>query len=321
MGRDCINVLTVGGCLNFNPRTRMGRDTLLIYQNRTQTGFQSTHPHGARPCNLSISLNMSFISIHAPAWGATEYQERLKGLIKHFNPRTRMGRDTPSIKNGYWYIDFNPRTRMGRDYICLSPFSSIYGISIHAPAWGATSPYIYIRVCIHISIHAPAWGATWLRRVVSNPQHFISIHAPAWGATFTGDPVIKWFNYFNPRTRMGRDDQHHFRPVPGRYFNPRTRMGRDRIHPGRLAYPKYFNPRTRMGRDESRVRRFPGSWIFQSTHPHGARRRFEESNANMVTFQSTHPHGARRQMTGYDIGGITISIHAPAWGATHWHYF
>ena len=68
----------------------------------------------------------------------------------------------------------------------LGPFGivdfSVY-ISIHAPAWGATSTLFAIFfIFIIISIHAPAWGATQLMRDVEH-EPLISIHAPAWGAT------------------------------------------------------------------------------------------------------------------------------------------
>ena len=78
-------------------------------------------------------------------------------------------------------------------------------ISIHAPAWGATSLCIIFYILTLISIHAPAWGATPpLISPTRAPATFqstlprgerrggsqtksqggtISIHAPAWGAT------------------------------------------------------------------------------------------------------------------------------------------
>ena len=77
-------------------------------------------------------------------------------------------------------------------------------VSIHAPAWGATSATQPIspkamfqstrpRGARHdalanlqqhrqVSIHAPAWGATSVR-VASGVEAEVSIHAPAWGAT------------------------------------------------------------------------------------------------------------------------------------------
>ena len=99
-------------------------------------------------------------------------------------------------------------------------------VSIHAPAWGATTcanllllsngdfnprtrvgcddfAYIY-DFNLSISIHAPAWGATLFgcNCGFSNP---ISIHAPAWGATFPDLPLKALRVNFNPRTRVGCD--------------------------------------------------------------------------------------------------------------------
>src|SRR5690606_35673289 len=79
------------------------------------------------------------------------------------------------------------------------------GVSIHAPAWGATMrsgprpvrvasfnprPRVGgdatsangVMVVISVSIHAPAWGATGGRQA-DGPGQAVSIHAPAWGAT------------------------------------------------------------------------------------------------------------------------------------------
>jgi len=55
------------------------------------------------------------VSIHAPAWGATMYAERRPLDESSFNPRARVGRDGPlkSISNPF--CGFNPRARVGRD--------------------------------------------------------------------------------------------------------------------------------------------------------------------------------------------------------------
>ena len=51
--------------------------------------------------------------------------------------------------------------RMGSDLGEFDDTDDETDISIHAPAWGATSTlHLNIRVD-DISIHAPAWGATW----------------------------------------------------------------------------------------------------------------------------------------------------------------
>ena len=66
---------------------------------------------------------------------------------------------------------------------CNLAFIDGDGISIHAPAWGATR--IAERDCFiaGISIHAPAWGATLIETKRESDAPEISIHAPAWGAT------------------------------------------------------------------------------------------------------------------------------------------
>ena len=93
---------------------------------------------------------------------------------------------------------------MGCDFLCefLNPFQVV---SIHAPAWGATSGLLGattlkssfqsthphgVRLPLQfpapsiprVSIHAPAWGATRKLTLIS-PHRGVSIHAPAWGAT------------------------------------------------------------------------------------------------------------------------------------------
>ena len=147
---------------------------------------------------------------------------------RDFNPRTREGCDPSTGLQCGSGVDFNPRTREGCDvvYVGLMPacllFQSTHprgvrhkarkvgicnvGISIHAPARGATqkvlshykSPRISIHapargathrrggqgVCRQISIHAPARGATNKKRFKICVDKNISIHAPARGATY-----------------------------------------------------------------------------------------------------------------------------------------
>ena len=121
-----------------NPRARGGRD------------------HAITALSASI-----VISIHAPAWGATQFGV-MRGRIATIFQSTR------------------PRgARRSLPWNCCG--TSV--ISIHAPAWGATRKFVGLSGVADISIHAPAWGATSNRRT-SSPYAAISIHAPAWGATW-----------------------------------------------------------------------------------------------------------------------------------------
>ncbi len=114
---------------------------------RIQHGFQSTRPHGARPDQRVDAAKGVYVSIHAPAWGAT-FKTSFTYKTSGFNPRARMGRDF----NSFYY----------RCYCIV--------VSIHAPAWGATVVVGFVEHVFVVSIHAPAWGATCLHfgRTLSN---------------------------------------------------------------------------------------------------------------------------------------------------------
>ena len=78
-----------------------------------------------------------FVSIHAPAWGATETVDS-----QFLQPS-----------------GFNPRPRMGGDF-AFDDVAQTLDVSIHAPAWGATNNNESAITGCLVSIHAPAWGAT-----------------------------------------------------------------------------------------------------------------------------------------------------------------
>jgi len=56
--------------------------------------------------------------------------------------------------------------------------------------------------------------------------------------------------------------------------------------------------------------------VFQSTRPRGARLDREGGKMTSKKFQSTRPRGARPTKDGVNVRPSTVSIHAPAWGAT-----
>ena len=144
--------------------------------------FQSTRPHGARHKTYRHCIEIFAVSIHAPAWGATRCARVVQTTPAGFNPRARMGRDlSQPAQMSLRASSFNPRARMGRDITEQQVVLTAH-VSIHAPAWGATSgPFAAPRLTT-VSIHAPAWGATPI--VCSEAVgKLVSIHAPAWGAT------------------------------------------------------------------------------------------------------------------------------------------
>ena len=55
---------------------------------------------------------------------------------------------------------------------------------------------------------------------------------------------------------------------------------------------------------------------FQSTPPRGGRPDIICSDVVMAEFQSTPPRGGRPNLMNQDHNNQSVSIHAPAWGAT-----
>ena len=297
--------------------------------------FQSTHPRGVRPIAVPPWNPLGHISIHAPAWGATVTNEVRRSIPAYFNPRTRVGCDRRQCGSVPDDSHFNPRTRVG----CDKPRrheSSDLSISIHAPAWGATrsSPrksHLYTDFNPRTRVGCDNWPSGSIHAehdfnprtrvgcdffaTTAQRDAFISIHAPAWGATGM------------------------FRNISGvaRNFNPRTRVGCDWPVMAACAATVYFNPRTRVGCDTYDAPKDDGvdisihapAWgatveggdaryasLFQSTHPRGVRPPNDYHPNGQHPFQSTHPRGVRRPGTVDVLIAGTISIHAPAWGAT-----
>ena len=119
---------------------------------------------------------------------------------------------------------FNPRSREGSD-LPMAMLASVLGISIHAPAKGATNTATHIEMASWISIHAPAKGATIIS-LPSDPGYYISIHAPAKGATFLisfSGEALKFQSTLPRRERLTFIISAHLSSD----FNPRSREGSD----------------------------------------------------------------------------------------------
>ena len=102
----------------FNPRTRVGcdpspaltRPPYRLFQSTHPRGvrrnpassraspsrFQSTHPRGVRQARHGREQVDVWVSIHAPAWGATADGRAARRAHRSFNPRTRVGCDKRS---------------------------------------------------------------------------------------------------------------------------------------------------------------------------------------------------------------------------------
>ena len=92
---------------------------------------------GATQCQAELN-RIARISIHAPAWGATPIVPATGWMVLDFNPRSRVGSDKRYRWNARTKQYFNPRSRVGSDVDASCASVCAEGISIHAPAWGAT---------------------------------------------------------------------------------------------------------------------------------------------------------------------------------------
>ena len=141
----------------FNPRPRVGGDVIIRQSERPQT-----------------------VSIHAPAWGATKPLQNFPSPLMFQSTPPRGGRPIIPFKMADPTEFQSTPPRGGRQGLRVERYRP--GVSIHAPAWGATNDGVGHFSDNCVSIHAPAWGATNVRvRVLEG--HSVSIHAPAWGAT------------------------------------------------------------------------------------------------------------------------------------------
>ena len=80
----------------------------------------------------------------------------------------------------------------------------------------------------------------------------------------------------------------------GYHFNPRSREGSDTVYTGPQRVHPDFNPRSREGSDQCCC----------------------DVKQQILEFQSTLPRGERLIFLGWLSRSVTISIHAPARGAT-----
>ena len=120
-----------------------------------------------------------------------------------FNSRARKGRDVRYLEALIAYKSFNSRARKGRDIEESARFPRYGKFQFTRPQGARPAPIVNGEPNGGVSIHAPARGATETTNK-SLESITVSIHAPARGATQT--PVTMSFPAcFNSRARKGRD--------------------------------------------------------------------------------------------------------------------
>ena len=308
MGATPARSATGGRRPGFNPRPRVRGDREHARWSRSRVSIHAP-AWGATRTRASPG-RPSRVSIHAPAWGATAGVRSSSSTGACFNPRPRVLGDwtTPSCRTSLAFQSTPPRGGRLTDGSSMSPS----GVSIHAPAWGATLGVAAISRSPGFQSTPPREGRPERRSTI--PAQLVSIHAPAWGDS---DRAIRPRTHtgFNPRPRVRGD---HTPPSPAsslRSFNPRPRVGgrRDGAHHerrrrfqstpprgGRLAGPgrsgpwrSCFNPRPRVRGD---LASRPGSRCpdvsIRAPRVRGDSRSSASGSQDM--FQSTPPRGGRQ---------------------------
>jgi len=191
--------------VSFNPRPRVGGDSLRRDTPPGREAFQSTPPRGGRRFYVAAYGGNNTFQSTPPRGGRR--QARCGGTVDlhRFNPRPRVGGDAGggryarcrpvSIHAPAWGATFspcsgrdgtacfNPRPRVGGDRITGGDPSSRKTFQSTPPRGGRHDDFIATCYRRSVSIHAPAWGATCWDRYKRQVWIRVSIHAPAWGAT------------------------------------------------------------------------------------------------------------------------------------------
>ena len=179
---------------------------------------------GATDSSLRFAA-MRFVSIHAPAWGATQMSAMIANAAKFQS----------TLPHGERLISLNVMSSS-------SKFQSTLPHGERQAALSLSSAFLLFQSTL------PHGERLDFVRELRNVTK-VSIHAPVWGATHFG--ILRQRNIL--------------------CFNPRSRMGSDllTVAPGDSIFS--FNPRSRMGSDHKDSNRFFSQFVFQSTLPHGER--------------------------------------------------
>ena len=222
------------------------------------------------------SIAHVFISIHAPAKGATTFYKCLLYRLQFQSTLPR--RERPYV-----------RVRV----------SGAGPISIHAPAKGATMLFRCRQIlvitfqstlprrerlhslrypsCFSLHFNPRSREGSDLGDQRAGQTNIISIHAPAKGATASGNGYYLFNGDFNPRSREGSD----------------SGMS------GSSGVIDNFNPRSREGSDKGADVLSLPLFVFQSTLPRRERHAHSPSVDSSPIFQSTLPRRERRGVTAW----------------------
>ena len=207
---------------------------------------------------------------------------------------------------------FNPRSREGSDDKSET-YPTYEGISIHAPAKGATMCVGGYLVIGRISIHAPAKGATMLTVSRICVFGFQSTLPRRERHLITGRTWEEWLSQSTlpRRERRGKLDEQ----FGDQDFNPRSREGSDRVFRYLSCSLQISIHAPAKGATFTAV----SSCILYPISIHAPAKGATLINMDWRISSTISIHAPAKGATvphGTNSGGKRISIHAPAKGAT-----
>ena len=144
---------------DFNPRSRVGSDLQEIGELLERKKFQSTLPRGERQPQASTPHRQAKFQSTLPRGERHVVQVGTSNALEF---QSTLPRGERPIKAAYedGVSKFQSTLPRGERRPERQGRIDLAGISIHAPAWGATDWAMANGYIDNISIHAPAWGAT-----------------------------------------------------------------------------------------------------------------------------------------------------------------
>ena len=280
------------------------------------TSFPDFNPRSREGSDIAgcDALTERFISIHAPAKGATRPVFLPDNAVFHFNPRSREGSDPTGLRFPPADFDFNPRSREGSDLSCF--------YSIFVPSgFQSTLP--------RRERHNRSSSMLPFRDFNPRSREGSDIFRPA---------ECRLIFYFNPRSREGSDRKFAVRLDSFSNFNPRSREGSDPLRRLSVKFKSISIHAPAKGATCSLLSAALGK-LFQFTLPRrerpvlplqpaaaapisihapakGATRSVPRRIGYIHDFNSRSREGSDHLSFVSVISGYAISIHAPAKGAT-----
>ncbi len=144
--------------------------------------FQSTRPRGARLIIRHAKPGEYYVSIHAPAWGATYGAWGGIGVYSVSIHAPAWGATCIAFSSSDSVIGFNPRARVGRDGRNESAKGDRCRFQSTRPRGARQAGEETVGGAYKFQSTRPR-GARLIIVDNSDTYDYVSIHAPAWGAT------------------------------------------------------------------------------------------------------------------------------------------